>query len=284
MKKIISLLILGFSLAFCEDILLLSVYKEKDFKDKNLSSYLMSEKFDGVRGIWNGKEFKTRQGNLIKTPPFFTQNFPNFALDGELWIARAKFDEISALVRTNDSNESLWQKVSYKVFDVPNACEEFKLYPCTLKNRLKVLEQYLQTNSSSYIQIIPQIPIKDKKHLKDFYENIIKNQGEGVVIRKNNAPYERFRSKEALKLKPYNDAECQVIGYTQGKGKFQGLVGSLICKMPNNKIIKIGSGLKLKDRQNPPKIGSIITYKFNKLTKNGLPRFPVFLRVRDENS
>lgn len=51
--------------------------------------------------------------------------------------------------------------------------------------------------------------------------------------------------------------------------------------MPDDRVIKIGSGLKDKDRENPPKIGSIITYKFNGLTKNSLPRFPVFLHIRD---
>lgn len=86
-----------------------------------------------------------------------------------------------------------------------------------------------------------------------------------------------------MKLKPYDDAECEVVGYVEGRGKFKNQIGSLLCKMPNDKVIKIGSGLKDKDRENPPKIGSIITYKFNGLTKNSLPRFPIFLRLRDEN-
>ncbi|WP_408608982.1 DNA ligase [Campylobacter aviculae] len=268
------------SFSFASEILLLSKFNMQEFKDKNFSGYLMSEKLDGVRGIWNGNYFHTRQNQTITTPSFFIKNFPPFTLDGELWIARSQFDEISSLVRSDEVNVEFWKKVTYNVFDVPNACEEFNLNPCTLENRLQVLQKYLQKHPSLYIKIIPQIPIKDKKHLNDFYENIIKNKGEGVVIRKNLSPYEKGRSKEALKLKPYDDAECEVVGYTKGKGKFENQVGSLLCKMPDNKIIKIGSGLKDEDRRNPPKIGTIITYKFSGLTKNSLPRFPVFLRVR----
>ncbi|EAI1731468.1 DNA ligase [Campylobacter coli] len=269
------------SFAFASDILLLSKISEQEIQNKNFNGYLMSEKLDGVRGIWEVGKFKTRQDNPIYTPSYFTYNFPSFKLDGELWIARAKFDEVSALIRSDNLDSSLWKSVTYNVFDVPNACEEFKLTPCTLSNRLKVLERYLQQNPNPYIKIIKQIPIKDQEHLKEFYKDIVLNKGEGVVIRKNLAPYEKGRSKNAFKLKPYEDAECKVIGYTEGKGKFQGKIGALLCQMPNDRVIRIGSGLKDKDRENPPKIGSIVTYKFNGLTKNSLPRFPVFLRIRD---
>ncbi|EHP7722665.1 DNA ligase [Campylobacter coli] len=268
------------SFAFASDILLLSKISEQEIQNKNFNGYLMSEKLDGVRGIWEVGKFKTRQDNPIYTPSYFTYNFPSFKLDGELWIARAKFDEVSALIRGDNLDSSLWKSVTYNVFDVPNACEEFKLTSCTLSNRLKVLEQYLQQNPNPYIKIIKQIPIKDQEHLKEFYKDIVLNKGEGVVIRKDLAPYEKGRSKNAFKLKPYEDAECKVIGYTEGKGKFQGKIGALLCQMPNDRVIRIGSGLK-KDRENPPKIGSIVTYKFNGLTKNSLPRFPVFLRIRD---
>jgi DNA ligase-1 len=71
-----------------------------------------------------------------------------------------------------------------------------------------------------------------------------------------------------------------VTGYNEAKGKYEGLVGSLSCKMKNNKIIKIGSGLNNLQRLNPPKIGAIITFKYYGLTSKGNPRFPVFLHVR----
>jgi len=83
-------------------------------------------------------------------------------------------------------------------------------------------------------------------------------------------------------VKSFTDDECKVIGYKEGKGKFQGLMGSLICEW-KGKTINIGSGFSKKERFYPPKIGTEVTFKFNGLTKYGNPRFPVFLRIRKNN-
>ena len=80
------------------------------------------------------------------------------------------------------------------------------------------------------------------------------------------------------------DSECKVIGYTQGKGKFKGKLGAILCQANFKgelKTFKIGSGFTQKERENPPPINSLITYKYNGFTKNNLPRFPVFLHIRN---
>ncbi|EAH7030354.1 DNA ligase [Campylobacter lari] len=284
--SLVFLCLLPLNSLFAKDILLFKVYDEKTFKDVNLSHYLMSEKLDGVRGLWSSKSMQTRAGNTIKLPSFFTKNFPKFELDGELWIKRASFEEISSLIRQENPDEKLWQKVSYNVFDVPNACEEFKLNPCTLEARLEVLKKYLAKNPNDFIKIIPQTHIKDKNHLEQFYQDIISHKGEGVIIRLNNAPYEKKRSNNAFKLKPFDDTECIVKKHFEGKGKFEGKMGSLLCEavIEDKKVsFKIGSGFKESDRLNPPPVGAIITFKYNGLTKNGKPKFASFLRVH-ENS
>ncbi|EAW0605687.1 DNA ligase [Campylobacter lari] len=284
--SLVFLCLLPLNSLFAKDILLFKVYDEKTFKDVNLSHYLISEKLDGVRGLWSGKSMQTRAGNTIKLPSFFIKNFPKFELDGELWIKRASFEEISSLIRQENPDEKLWQKVSYNVFDVPNACEEFKLNPCTLEARLEVLKKYLAKNPNDFIKIIPQTHIKDKNHLEQFYQDIISHKGEGVIIRLNNAPYEKKRSNNAFKLKPFDDTECIVKKHFEGKGKFEGKMGSLLCEavIEDKKVsFKIGSGFKESDRLNTPPVGAIITFKYNGLTKNGKPKFASFLRVH-ENS
>jgi DNA ligase-1 len=102
--------------------------------------------------------------------------------------------------------------------------------------------------------------------------------GEGVVVRNPNTPYINKRTSQALKVKSFKDAECEVIGYTKAKGKFKGLMGAIRCQLKNGMLFKIGSGFSLKERKNPPKIGSLITFKYQELTKYGKPRFPVYLR------
>lgn len=100
------------------------------------------------------------------------------------------------------------------------------------------------------------------------------------MIREPGSTYERRRSNTLLKIKTFYDAEAVVVGYDPGKGRFQGKVGALRCKMANGKLFSVGSGLTDKDHNRPPKIGSIITYKFQEYTNSGTPRFPSYLGVR----
>ena len=245
------------------DVMLLKVYK-----DQNITGWVMSEKLDGIRAYWDGKHLWSKNGNIINAPKWFLAKYPPFAIDGELWSKRGDFENISSIVLDKTPSDK-WREIKHYIFDVPNA-------KGNLFQRLATLKPY----TNDIIKIIPQIKIKSKSHLKKFFNDVIAKGGEGVVIRDPSAGYERKRSAKILKLKPFLDDECEVAGYVKGRGKFEGLVGSIKCKLKNGKIIKIGSGLKLKDRKNPPRIGDIITFKYYSLTKNNLPRFPVFLRIR----
>ena len=244
----------------------------KKYKDQNITGWVMSEKLDGIRGYWDGKKMISKNGKIINTPKWFIKNYPPFAIDGELWSKRGDFENISSIVRDKIPSKK-WHQIKHYIFDVPDA-------KGNLFNRLNKLKLYLKTHPNTPIKIIPQIKIKNKQEVFNFLKEIEKKEGEGVVIRNPNAPYERKKSNQILKLKTFLDDECKVIGYTKGKGKYQNLIGAIKCKLRNGIIFKIGSGLKLKDRKNPPQIGDIITFKYKELTKNKKPRFPVFLRIR----
>jgi DNA ligase-1 len=58
---------------------------EWDYESMDPTGWLMTEKYDGMRLYWTGKEFLTRQGKKVRAPEFFTKNLPKIALDGELW-------------------------------------------------------------------------------------------------------------------------------------------------------------------------------------------------------
>lgn len=292
MKK--AYLIFAFLLIFvnakCEVFALVN-FDEKLLENGSLKGYVMSEKLDGVRALWDGVALKSRSNKKFSVPKCFTQNFPSFALDGELFINRGKFEELLSVVNSVNADCKAWQNVKYFVFDVPNATG-------TLTQRLEVLESYLnalkKAQKETYpLFIIAQTPIKNKDELDKALQRVVKLGGEGLVVRKNSAPYENFRTKNAMKLKIYEDSECKVIAHNAGKGKFAHKLGSITCeqeiiikentsdfKTHKTKLVrfKIGSGFSDKERENPPPINSLITYKFNGYTKNGVPKFPVFLR------
>jgi DNA ligase-1 len=247
------------------DLLLLKVYK-----DQNITGWVMSEKLDGIRAYWNGKELLSRNGKKIYAPKWFIKDFPPFEIDGELWTKRGDFENISSIVRDKIPSKK-WKEITYNIFEVPHM-------DGGLFQRLSKVKSY----ESSIIKIIPQIKIKNKKHLENFLREIESKKGEGVVIRDPNSSYISKRTNKALKVKSFLDKECRVVGYNSGHGKYSGLMGSINCIMENNITFKIGTGFSLKERKNPPSIGAIITFKYKELTKYGKPRFPVFLRIRKE--
>ena len=57
----------------------------------DLSDWWMSEKLDGVRAYWDGKQFLSRHGNIYYAPDWFIEGLPTVPLDGELWIDRKTF-------------------------------------------------------------------------------------------------------------------------------------------------------------------------------------------------
>jgi len=241
----------------------------KTYKDQNISGWVMSEKLDGMRAYWNGKELLSRQGKKIYAPKWFIKDYPSFAIDGELWSKRKDFENISSIVRDKNPSQG-WKNITYNIFEVPHA-------KGALFERLDKVKPY----ESNIIKIIPQIKIKDKKHLENFHKTLENKGAEGVVVRNPNMPYIAKRTSTALKIKRFKDAECELIGHTQGKGKYKGLIGALKCRLDNGIIFKIGTGLNDTERKNPPKIGAFVTFKYQEFTKYGKPRFPVFLRVRN---
>ena len=244
----------------------------KTYKNQDIAGWVMSEKLDGIRAYWDGKNLYFRGGGIIHVPKWFTKDYPSFELDGELWSKRGDFENISAIVRDKIPDENMWKNIKHYIFEVPNA-------KGGLLQRLKKAKPY----ENSIIKIIPQIKIKSKKHLYTFLKEIEQKGGEGVVVRDPDAPYISKRTSKALKVKSFKDAECEVVGYTKGKGKFKGMIGAIKCRLPDKTMFKIGSGLDVQTRKDPPNIGDIITFKYKELTKYGKPKFPVYLRIRQKN-
>jgi len=242
----------------------------KTYKDQNTTNWVMSEKLDGIRAYWDGAQLLSRGGKVIHAPKWFTKEYPSFEIDGELWSKRGDFENISSIVRDKTPSEE-WNQIKHYIFEVPNA-------KGGLFERLAKVKLY----EGKVIQILPQILIKDKYHQDEFLKEIESKNGEGIVVRDPDAEYINKRTSKALKVKSFHDMECIIKGYTDGRGKYVGLVGAIICQLPNQITFKIGSGLDNDFRKNPPKIGTLITFKYQNFTKYGKPRFPVYLRIREQ--
>ncbi|WP_444995273.1 DNA ligase [Aliikangiella sp. IMCC44359] len=239
--------------------------------DIQLDQYWASEKLDGVRAFWDGKNLITRGGHRINSPSWFTENFPKQALDGELWINRGEFEMVSGLVRQHQPDEQKWRKVKYKVFDLPLSLEKFE-------NRYIQLKQLLRTHRSPSLHLVQQININSSVELKELLTTTIAKGGEGLMLHRKASLYQAKRSNDLQKLKPFDDAEATVIRHITGKGKYKDLLGSIEVINKEGVVFKIGSGFSLEDRRFPPPVNSVITYRYRGKTKNNTPRFATYLR------
>jgi DNA ligase 1 len=266
---LLSCFLVSQALAKAPDILLAHVYHEGlDVRD-----YLVSEKLDGIRAIWDGQQLISRQGNPIHAPAWFTKRFPKQALDGELWIARGKFELLSGTVRQTNPDEQAWRKVVYYVFELPNAKGPFT-------DRVKQIEELVHQTNSPYLKAVKQFRVEDQTSLKRTLDWVVARHGEGLILHRADASYVTGRNHALLKLKPQLDAEATVIAYLPGKGKYLGKMGALLVQMPDGTQFKLGTGFSDAERAHPPPIGSQVTYTYRDITKKGKPKFASFLRVR----
>lgn len=242
-------------------------------QDIDISQYFVSEKLDGIRAYWDGQQLISKQGNTFTAPLWFIETFPNVALDGELWIARAEFEKVSGIVRTQNIANKQWQQVKFMIFDLPKSSLPFT-------QRIQKIQQLVTAANSPYLQMIEQQKVTNAIALFSLLDKVVMGQGEGLMLHHQDALYQSKRSRDLMKLKKFEDAEATVIAHLPGKGKYVGLLGSLLVETSDGIRFKIGSGFSDKERQNPPLIGSVITYRFTGKTRNNIPRFASFMRVR----
>lgn len=243
--------------------------------DVDVTQYWVSEKFDGVRAQWDGRSLRFRGGGIVPAPAWFTANFPAVPLDGELWIAREQFDRLSGTVRRTEPVDAEWRQVRYLVFELPGAAGDFSA-------RIQQMQALVTQAAVPWLQLVEQTRLTDHAALKQRLATVVRTGGEGLMLHRADAPYVTGRSDALLKLKPWQDAEAIIVAYTPGKGKYQGMTGALTVEMPDGKRVQIGSGLSDALRRQPPPVGTRITYRYQHLTKNGLPRFARYLRVRED--
>ncbi|MEH6649155.1 MAG: DNA ligase [Motiliproteus sp.] len=239
--------------------------------DIELQHYLVSEKFDGVRAYWDGRQLLSRQGYPIRAPLWFTQALPATPLDTELWIGRGKFEPLSAAVRRYQPIDQEWRLIQLQLLDLPTSSEPFKI-------RIGQLKQLAAQIDHRQIKALDYHRVTTESELLALLEQQVSNGAEGLMLNRIDAPYQAGRSDAIVKYKPYLDAEAVVLAHLPGKGKFEGMMGSILVQIDNGQIFRIGSGFSHQQRRQPPPIGSLISFQYHGLTQSGIPRFASYLR------
>ena len=235
--------------------------------------FLVSEKFDGVRAVWDGQVLRFRSGRVIAAPGWFLAALPALPLDGELWMGRGQFDRVSGAVRKTVPDDLEWRAVKYMVFDAWGRPEPFA-------QRVTGLAQAVQAAQQPWLLAVAQTVVEDAAALEARLQEVVSQGGEGLVLHRADALWQAGRTEALFKLKPQADEEARVVGYQAGKGRLQGLTGALLLETPQGQRFALGAGLSDALRRNPPPLGTWVTYSYRDRTSSGLPRFASFVRVR----
>lgn len=240
--------------------------------DVDPSGFLVSEKYDGVRALWDGEQLRFRSGLPVHAPDSFTRRLPPFALDGELWLGRGRFELVSGIVRRHRPLEADWQAVRYMVFELPGAAGTFV-------QRSQRIEETAQALAWPALQAVKQQVVADRAELQRRLQSVLALGGEGLMLHRADAPYVGGRNAALLKLKPLHDAEAEVIGHVAGRGKHTGRLGALRVRGASGAEFLIGTGFSDAQRASPPPLGALVTYTHHGHTAAGVPRFASFLRM-----
>jgi DNA ligase 1 len=119
-------------------------------------------------------------------------------------------------------------------------------------------------------------------HLRQELARLEALGGEGLMLRRPESRYEGGRSSTLLKVKSFRDAEARVLKHQEGAGRHKGRLGALLVEMSDGTTFSVGTGFSDAEREAPPPVGSLITFRYQELSEAGVPRFPSYVSLRAE--
>lgn len=241
----------------------------------DLGAYWVSEKYDGVRGYWDGQRLWSRGGEVLNPPAWFTEGWPAVPMDGELWAGRGRFEHASGTVRQQQPDDAAWREMRFMVFDLP-------AHPGVFDDRLLAYQSLVNRLNRTWVVAVPQQRIESHQALQRELKAVVHAGAEGLMLHRGDSLYRAVRGEDLVKLKPFDDAEARVVAYLPGKGKHAGRLGALEVETPEGLRFRLGTGLTDAQREHPPAVGTWVTYRYRGLNDSGIPRFASFLRERPD--
>lgn len=242
--------------------------------DVALADYWVSEKLDGARALWDGQSLRFRSGRPVPAPAWFIAALPPEPLDGELWLGRGRFAELSGIVRRQQPRDDEWRQVRFMVFEQPDGAGSFT-------ERVERLKAIVARAGVPWLQVVEQFRVADRAALQARLDAVVAGGGEGLMLHRADAPYVTGRSDALLKLKPRLDAEATVLAHLPGRGRLAGMMGALLVETPSGVRFQLGTGFTDAERREPPPVGAQVTFVYRELTRDGVPRFASYWRRRE---
>ena len=254
-------------------------------------------KLDGYRAVYIPNEGfysrsckKFRNENLKE---YFKSldNVADYVLDGELYIHGIEFQNLASTISKEGAEIKDLVFVVYDCIPI----EDFKLQKSSLQyeDRLKLLRSVLNEQVADFTKVIDisTDKVDSPLEIRELYKKYLKNDYEGVIIRRVDGNYKFGRSTikggELIKLKPFKSLDLKVVDVYEGENQFEGSLGGIICSLPNGSTTRIGSGFSVDARKEvwsnkKDYLGKTAEIKYFEETEENNLRHPIFIRWRDD--
>jgi len=200
-------------------------------------------------------------------------------LDGELFSHALTFQEICSAVKQKKTVSPNAEKVEYWVYDMVTDAPFWERY--------ETYSKLLEVDEGKPVFPVPSVDISEEKYLQKLHELYLALKYEGSIIRNREGLYKQdFRSQDLQKYKDFMDDEFMIIGASEGKGRAEGTV-IWRCSISNtDKVFDVRPKGTEKMRRlwwkyKDGHIGKMLTVRYQNLSDDGIPIFPVGLGIRD---
>jgi DNA ligase-1 len=284
------------SLLSVDNIVYLPMLAQKYTERKKYITYpcYVQPKLDGVRCFArvidgeviltsrNGKRFPHME-HLFEDIKMFP-NIENLILDGELYSDKESFNTVVGLVKKEKLSEE--DKVTMKNINL-------RLYDCVFltqldapfMSRINFIYDVFDDYTFHNLERVCSIQVDNEKEAMEKHDLFVREGFEGLILRNFKGAYDlNKRSNNLQKYKNFHDDEYKIVGFEEGEGRALGTV-VWVCQTKEGKTFKVRPRGTENERRhwfyNGKKyIGENLTVRYQELTEDGIPRFPVGVAIR----
>lgn len=267
-------------------------HKFSDQGHKIVYPAYVQPKLDGIRCIAIVKDGKctlwTRTRKPITSVPHIVKELEDalptgsYFFDGELYNhnCRNDFERLVSLVRQEEPGLG-HEVIQYHIYDIPGEG--------AFRDREKKVTLFFNERDTAFKSLIHVRTglVQNETEATEFFEECRADGYEGAMIRNAGGLYVNKRSYDLLKIKEFDDAEFKIIGIEEGRGRLAGHVGAFVCEnTAGQRFLAKARGateaLRRYFEDHSAWKGKKLTVQYQGLTgKNGVPRFPVGVAIRD---
>ena len=236
-------------------------------------------KLDGYRAVYYNNRLFTRKGlpfNKTVTQHILDElsTLPETIFDGELFADNNSFSDLGVLRKKSPSVDDISRakNIKYHIYDtIPKSLDPFV-------TRNETLKSIFEKRELKYLKLVPTMSVNSDDEIKKQHIKYIQIN-EGTIIRNGAGVYSNKRSFDLQKYKDFQDAEFEIVSFTQDQ------TGGVLwtCKTDFGKTFNVSNiGTRQASRALVSTageyIGKMLWVKFFEYTPDGIPRFPKGMR------